>query len=89
VSASSALGLLEDSRLKQWQTDTKFSPYFIIANKDNRDISFCLTLPSGSMLPTQTYLIQSFGSYWTTKLWLEATYKQPLPSFLIDSSLGK
>lgn len=87
-SASRGLWALEDSRLQQWQTDSKFSPYFIIANKDSRDITFCLTLPQGSVLPTQQYLIQSFGLYWATKLWLEATYRQPLPSFLIDSSFA-
>jgi len=86
--ASHGLWALEDTRLQQWQADPNFSPYFVIANKDSHDVSFCLTLPQGSVLPTQQYLIQSFGLYWTTKLWLEATYKQPLPSFLIDSSFG-
>lgn len=87
-SASRTLSQLEDSRLNNWQTNSTLFPYLIIANKDNRAITFCLDLPQGSVLPTQQYLIQSFGSYWTTKLWLEATYKQPLPSFLIDSSFG-
>jgi hypothetical protein len=49
-------------------------------------VQFCLKLPNWKTLPTQQYLIQSFGMFGTSKLWLEATYKQPIPSFLIDSS---
>ncbi len=87
-SASSVLWKLEDSRLQNWKADAKFSPYLLIANRDSYPIRFCLHLPQEQPLPTQQYLIQSFGVYWTTKLWLEATYKQPIPSFLIDSSFG-
>ena len=87
-SADRVLSKLEDIRLQNnnWQTDKNFSPYLIIANKDFRTVKFCLQLPNGKMLPTQQYLIQSFGMFGTSKLWLEATYKQPIPSFLIDSS---
>ncbi len=87
-SADRVLSKLEDIRLQNnnWQIDKNFSPYLIIANKDFRTVKFCLQLPNGKMLPTQQYLIQSFGMFGRSKLWLEATYKQPIPSFLIDSS---
>lgn len=86
-SASSALGALEDIVLSARQTQNTLSPYLIIANRDFTPLSFCLELPQSSSLPTQQYLIQSLWYFWSTKLWLDATYRQPIPSFLINSSL--
>ena len=84
--ATSALGALDDVKLNTWQSHKAFTPYLVIANKDRLSAKFCLRLPDGQALPTQHYLIQSFGTYGSTTLNLEATYKQPMPSFLVDSS---
>lgn len=61
--------------------------YLIIANKDDQDLRFCLTLPDNKTLALPKTYISSFGYAGTNKMGLETIYQQPIPSYLIDSSI--
>jgi len=61
--------------------------YIIIANKENKELSFCLELPDWKEFSLAKTYISSFWYAWTKKIWLETIYQQPIPSYLIDSSI--
>ena len=77
------------SSLQSWQaSDFPFKNYLVISYYTWTDsLNFCLSL-SGSQLPTAQYLVTSLGTFNDQKLWLEALYKQPIPSFLLNSVGG-
>lgn len=79
---------LEDFELLDWKNNTALQNYLVVANKSDHKLSFCLAI-QGWQLPTEQYLIKSFGMYGNQKIGLEAVYKQPIPSYLIESSLGE
>ncbi len=79
---------LEDFPLLSWKTSNDFQNYLVIANTSDHEFSFCLQLPEGESLPLQQYGIKSLGAAGWQKLGLEAIYKQPVPSYLIETSLG-
>lgn len=70
-----------------WEREPELQNYLIIANKDDQEIRFCLTLPDGKTLPLPRTYISSFGYAGTKKIGLETTYEEPIPSYLIDSNL--
>jgi len=83
----SVFSSLEDRDLMDWKAHLWFQNYLIFANTSSHEISFCLQLPSDEKLPMQEYVIRSTGVFGNQKLSLEAVYKQPLPSFAVDSFL--
>lgn len=81
---------LGDANFSNWpnyMTDW-FKAYFIIANKDNKAFQFCLENKQ-SEFPLQQYWIKSIGVYNNQKLGLEVEYRQPLPSYFVDSMIGE
>lgn len=61
--------------------------YLIIANKDDEDLSFCLELPTDKTLPFPKTYISSFWYANGKKVGLETIYQQPIPAYLLDSSI--
>lgn len=64
--------------------------YFMISNTASVDQSFCLQTTSSplqvaSVLPTNTFFIQSQASYKNQNVALDASYAQPIPSFLFNT----
>jgi hypothetical protein len=78
---------LENQEIKNRWRDHKFQNYLIIANKDNSELKFCLELPESLKLSLSKTYISSFGYANNKKTWLESIYQQPIPSYLIDSSM--
>lgn len=66
--------------------DYKFKNYLILANTNSWTISFCIN--SETPLPTDNFHITSNGMYHGQTIGLELIYKQPIPSFLMNSVLG-
>ncbi len=61
--------------------------YVIIANKSQKELTFCLKLPEWEELSLSKTYISSFWYAGNKKLWLETIYQQPIPSYLIDSTI--
>jgi len=74
--------LVMNRQREQWLQN-----YLIIANKNSQELSFCLELPTGDTLTLPKTYISSFGYVWDKKTGLETIYQQPIPSYLIDSSI--
>lgn len=66
--------------------DYPFKNYLILANTQAWEISFCIK--SDTPLPTDNFHITSNGMYHEQTIWLELIYRQPIPSFLMNSALG-
>jgi hypothetical protein len=64
----------------------KFKNYLILANTNPETISFCIN--SEIPLPTDNFHITSNGMYHGQTIGLELIYRQPIPSFLMNSVLG-
>jgi len=63
-----------------------YKNYLILANTNEETISFCIN--SAIPLPTDNFHITSNGMYHGQTIGLELIYKQPIPSFLMNSVLG-
>ncbi len=64
-----------------------FRIYLMISNTAATEQSFCLqtisnTFEQAYVLPTDSFFIQSQASYGNQKVWLDASYTQPIPWFL-------
>ncbi len=64
-----------------------FRIYLMISNTAPVEQSFCLQtistpLEQAYLLPTTSFFIQSQASYGNQKVWLDASYAQPIPGFL-------
>ena len=67
--------------------------YLVISNINEGLASFCIHMyeissPTGSRviyLPTANFFVNSLGSIWDKSVWLQAIYRQPVPSFLVNS----
>lgn len=76
-----------DTILMNRREEPALQNYLIIANKGSQEIQFCLTLPENEKLPLPKTVISSFWYAGTKKIGLESTYQQPIPSYLIESSI--
>lgn len=78
--------------IKDWQTSnwqkSNLQNYLIIANKENRELSFCLNLLDWEKLALAKTYISSFWYIGDKTIWLETVYEQPIPSYLIDSDIN-
>ncbi|PJA48924.1 MAG: hypothetical protein CO170_01090 [candidate division SR1 bacterium CG_4_9_14_3_um_filter_40_9] len=63
-----------------------YKNYLILANTSPATISFCIN--SETPLPTDNFHITSNGMYHGQTIGLELIYRQPIPSFLMNSVLG-
>ena len=63
--------------------DFPYPLYLMISSLDETPLHFCLSVPG--VLPTQQYYLKSFGSYREQSIGLEATYRQPIPDFLMNT----
>ncbi|AHB41460.1 hypothetical protein P148_SR1C00001G0670 [candidate division SR1 bacterium RAAC1_SR1_1] len=77
---------IDDPIIRNRQLESELQNYLIIANKEDQELRFCLSIPNGTLALPKTY-ISSFGYAGTKKMGLETVYQQPIPSYLIDSSL--
>jgi len=68
--------------------------YLIISNINEDVAYFCVHMedvftPHGHsnivQLPTANFFVNSFGRIWEKSVWLQAIYRQPVPSFLVNS----
>lgn len=67
-----------------------FKIYFMISNTASVEQSFCLQTISNPLealevLPTDTFFLQSQASYGNQQVALDASYAQPIPSFLFST----
>ncbi len=67
-----------------------FKMYLMISNTSSTEQSFCLQTISNPLetlgvLPTDSFFIQSQASYNNQKVALDASYAQPIPSFLFNT----
>ena len=62
-----------------------YKNYLILANTNKETISFCIN--STTPLPTDNFHITSNGMYHGQTIGLELIYRQPIPSFLMNSVL--
>ncbi len=76
-----------DTILMNRKEEPSLQNYLIIANKESQEIQFCLKLPQNEKLPLPKVVISSFWYAGTKKIGLESIYQQPIPSYLIDSSI--
>jgi hypothetical protein len=58
-------------------------PLYLMISSLDQSVSFCLSSPEA--LPTQYYYLKSFGHYHEQSVWLEASYRQPIPDFLMNT----
>jgi len=70
--------------------DNGFKIYLMISNTAHQDQSFCLQtisnpLETVSVLPTDTFFLQSQASYGNQSVVLNASYAQPIPGFLFTT----
>jgi len=82
--------LKPNNTLNQYYTlqseEYPFKNYLILADTNKETISFCINSPIP--LPTDNFYITSNGMYHGQTIGLELIYKQPIPSFLMNSVLG-
>lgn len=64
----------------------RYKNYLILANTNEDPIAFCIT--SDAPLPTDNFHITSNGMYHGQTIGLELIYRQPIPTFLMNSVLG-
>lgn len=76
---------IEDRDIMDWEHHPSFQNYLIIANKDNQDLSFCLTLSTWQNLPLQQTYITSFWFAGDQKIGIETKVIQEIPSYLIET----
>ncbi len=67
-----------------------FKIYFMISNTASADQSFCVQtisnpLETVDVLPTDTFFLESQASYGDQSVALDASYAQPIPSFLFST----
>lgn len=76
-----------DLTIANWyaNADFRYSLYLIITNTDTSEQSFCLETSSPYLLPTDTFFLASQSSYGNQSVALDATYAQPIPSFLFST----
>jgi len=71
--------------------DNNFRMYLLISNSSKNQQEFCLsieqswTTPTISLLPTESFFLQSHASYAGQQVVLDAVYAQPIPWFLFGT----
>jgi len=68
------------------ESDYPFKNYLILANTHPETLFFCIN--AEIPLPTDNFHITSNGMYHGQTIGLELIYKQPIPSFLMNSVIG-
>lgn len=67
-------------------TNNGFRMYFMISNRSDDVESFCIDIvESDSVLPTDSFLLQSQAVYANQQVVLDASYAQPIPGFLFST----
>lgn len=85
---------LKSNYQRPWLIDNGFTMYFMISNPSDTLQSFCLsiqqkqsnTLSAPDVLSTDTFFIESQASYGDQNVALDASYAQPIPWFLFNTS---
>lgn len=70
----------------QQLTQNGFRMYLMISNRSDEVESFCIDIVEpNSVLPTDTFLLQSHAVYANQHIVLDALYAQPIPGFLFST----